>query len=354
MSTDAVAWAGAYPLPFKSARQRQRAKAVLKCLGQYAGVTGRSWVTMTVFLVETDLGHERTVQRGLEDLKACGAITDTGDWETYYGRRYKIYQLALDHGPRNTRERLQSALHDVDDGVTDVSPQAVWGDNSGASRGDQTVGLGVTAVSPKEEVNSQDKPSTCEREAIFDRLVSVCPRSMLRFVDLVAARREWEGICRTGQDLNAIVEGLVDGAQHPEFKSRKHPPQLHEWLGKGTWVGWLPQVQPELPLDAPGPAAGPAGAAPEPEQAIWRTACAAIRAGVGEQSFVSWFSRAFLGGVHPERLFVVAATGAAVTWITEHAWTRVGLAWAEADRLGRRLVLISKSEFEARLRRGDL
>lgn len=264
-----MAWAAACPLPFETARQRQRAKAVLKCLAQYASMTGRSWVTMKVFLVETDLGGERTVQRGLADLKAAGVIAETGEWETYYGRRYPVYQLSLDVGPRNTRERLQSALHDEDaadasasPGVSELSPQAVWGDKTGAPRGDETDGLGVSVVTPKEEVNPpfgrEVKPSTGAREALFDELVRVCPRSMLRFADLPAAEKAWMGLGVAGEDLAAIVGALRDAPKHPEFKSRKHPPQLHDWLGKGMWRGWLPE--PQLPLEA----SAPADATPKP------------------------------------------------------------------------------------------
>jgi hypothetical protein len=58
-------------------------------------------------MVETEL-KERTVQRGLEDLKASGLILDTGD-KIIRGRNYfPIYLLNLDSGPQNTRERRKA------------------------------------------------------------------------------------------------------------------------------------------------------------------------------------------------------------------------------------------------------
>lgn len=273
MSFDAMAWAAAYPLPFETARQRQRAKAVLKCLAQYAGVTGRTWVTMKVFLVETDLGGERTVQRGLADLKACGAIEETGDWETYYGRRYPIYRLVLERGPKNTHERLKAAFHDGDDdgdegvgsvgeegvgeadlGVSELSPQVAWGDRTGAPRGDPDDGLGVTAVTPKEEVNPpfgrEVKPTPGAREALFKRLVGVCPKTMLQFVDLPAAEQTWNGLGRAGEDLEAIVAALANAPNVAAFRTRKHPPQLHDWLAKSMWLGWAPDPEPAAAAEA--------------------------------------------------------------------------------------------------------
>ncbi len=86
---------------------------------------------------------------------------------------------------------------------------------------------------------SKNKPTAGACEAVFDRIVEACPKRMLRWADQGLA---WEWVAARldeGADLDPIVQALGEMAASPEFQSRKHPPQLHDWLAKGMWRGWL-------------------------------------------------------------------------------------------------------------------
>lgn len=267
MSWDASTWAAAQVMPFDSPRKRQRAKAVLKSFGAYADVRGRAWVAMGVLLAETDLGCERTVQRGIADLRACGLLEETEDWEIYKGKRYPIYQLPLDRGPQNTRERLRAW---AGPGVTPVSPQEgageVWGDTAVTPRGDTGDGLGVTPVSPKQEretLPSVEKETSARARAAASRLAELeaaCPQAMLRFYDQRIALAAVEELLAEGVNVAVLPAALRRMAGHRDFRSRKHPPQLHTWLKARTFLGGLAEEGEASPAEVAAPVwAGPPG-----------------------------------------------------------------------------------------------
>lgn len=357
MSYEAGVWAAAQVMPFKTARQRARAKAVLKCLGQYAGVDWHSWVTMKVFIVETDLGHERTVQRGIADLLAIGIIEKIeGEYEVYYGRCYPKYLLRKDWGPKNTSERLAlerereggeadvEAYDDAELGATELSPQEPRGD-SPAARGDTTVVLGVTAVSPKLEENLEDN-SQSAREAAARRISEVeqaCPRSMLRFYDRPDALKWLVAAVGAGVTVEDLVAALGRLGRHPSFKTRNHPPQLQTWLRQQGWIGWLTDEASEqtaLPL----PTTTTASDGP-PQDPAWTAALSRLRVELPEVKFVN-VQRSALLEVDGQT-FVVAPTGWARDQIRDGCWRKVQSAWTDNDPQRRPIELISKLDFEA-------
>lgn len=97
------------------------------------------------------------------------------------------------------------------------------------------------------------------REASFDRMVEACPARMLEFVDLPAASDAFEAICDGGEDPDAFGPALQRFAASEGYQTRKHPPQLHDWLRKGMWRVWLRGDGAETP---PAAAAGPVTPAP--------------------------------------------------------------------------------------------
>ncbi|WP_293678307.1 hypothetical protein [uncultured Phenylobacterium sp.] len=94
-------------------------------------------------------------------------------------------------------------------------------------------------TSPLHRKDSANSPAKCARASGFERLVEVCPKGMLKFADLALARRHHDDLGNAGEDLVAITAGLERMGVSAEYLSRKHPPQLHAWLGKGMWRGWL-------------------------------------------------------------------------------------------------------------------
>lgn len=349
MSSDAVTWAKAQRCP------SPRGASVLTSLAAYADAEGRAWAAVAILVLETDLGDERTVQRGLADLRKgdpargiAPLLEDTGDKKLWKGKLIPIYRLPMERGPKNMRERL--ALERGDLGVTPVSPQAATGDAGVTPTGDTGDGLGVTLVSPdilRDQHNPQVKPQPGAREAVFDRLVKAMPRRSLRFVDL---ERAWTAFCEVldeGGDPEELVSAALAMGVHPDYRSRKHPPQLQDWLGKGAWRGWLPE--PQLALAEPEPEPGcalPPGAAPEADQAIWAKVLDQMRLLLTEGEFGAWLRPAFLG-VRGEQLVVVALTGMARDWLKGRCWPRLLTAWADAGGAGVPLTLVSKAEFEA-------
>lgn len=255
MSGEAHTWACAVPCP------SPRAKAVLRSLGSYADVDGRSWVAMSVLLVETELGTERTVQRGLADLKKAGLIVPTGETKLFVGRLYPIYQLSLDQGPANTRQRLAQEGGRL--GVTPVSPQErATGDTSVTPRGDSCVALGVTPVSPKKIPEIYQLNTEGAREvglAEFEQLEAAYHPDGLKFTDRGLAWTAFQAEIAAGEDAAELIARAGRCRIDPCWKSMKAgPAALQTWLSNKRHRGWaIEAAGPGASAAAPGGFAGP-------------------------------------------------------------------------------------------------
>lgn len=189
-----------------------------------------------------------------------------------------------------------------------------------------------------------------ELTSLFEEMVAVAPPKILKFCDRDAAFEALVELDNDGEPVSEFPTYLRRMAADPEFKSRKHPPQLHSWLSQRQYLGW--KVQPELPLAAkPGPAATPLDVAPEEDQAIWRRLRGRLEGALTEKTFQTWFGPAYLaarGGT----LFLVVAGATARDWIVRNAQRRVDAWWAEMDPAKRPLTLTTKLQFEAASRQG--
>lgn len=126
MSDIATTWAKAQNCP------SPRAKSVLTHLATYADAEGEAWALVAVLALELQV-EDRTVQRGLAELRKAGLISATGEMKRHAGRQVPIYRLALDQGPANTRQRIAMER---------------GGERGGAATGDSGVTPRVTPVSP--------------------------------------------------------------------------------------------------------------------------------------------------------------------------------------------------------------
>lgn len=344
MSFDAVTWAKAQECP------TPRAKSVLVCLAAYADADGCAWAAVSTLLIETSLGHERTVKRGLADLRAIGLLVETGEKKVLFGKLIPIYRFPMERGPANTRQRMEQER--AKSAVTLVSPQEISGDTEVTARGDTACDLGVTPMSPKLEQNFEGN-SKREREVGFADLKKVeeaYPRKGLGFTDRDAALVELGKVLAEGVSVDELVGAALAYRHDPILKKRDFGPVgLHRWLSTGRYRGWLPDAQ--LPLDglrAEGPGQGAAvvqaHTAPEADQAVWTKALAQLRMTLSEAEF-SYVRPAFLGR-REGALFLVALTGIARDRIRDRSWRRVETAWRDNGGAGG-LTLLSKSEFAA-------
>lgn len=281
MSGDAYVWAKAHPCP------SARAKAVLKALAGYADADGRAWAPVSVLLIETDLGSERTVQRGLEELRTAAIIEDTGEKKNHLGKLLPIYRLALEKGPANTRERLLQerraaeahAAPEADLGVTLVTPQDARGDTGVTPRGDTGDELGVSPVSPKYIQRNLQSNSQGAREglaALLREVEGACDVLVLRVSDPSAALAALASLEAQGVDLSDFPDRARRWCASDTFKRLKVP-RLQDWLTMGQWRGY------------PAPAEAPPAQAKIPDVAD--AIPADVRAGLGED-----FARAWLVG----------------------------------------------------------
>jgi hypothetical protein len=326
-----------------------RAKAVLICMAAYADADGCAWAAVSTLLIETSLGHERTVKRGLADLRAVGLLEDTGEHKVVFGKLIPIYRFPMERGPANTRQRLEQERERCASAVTPVSPQDGCGDADVMPRGDTAAELGVTPVSPKLEQNFEDN-SKRGREASFADLRKVeeaYPKKGLGFTDRDAALVALQAVFDEGVTLDELIGAALGYRNDPILKKRDFGPVgLHRWLASGRYRGWMPDAQ--LPLVQPaeaGKAAAHPAAAPAADQATWAKVEARLGSALTEVEF-SYIRHAFLG----ERsglLFVVANSGIARDRIRDRSWRRVAAWWSETDPAKRPLTLISKAEFEA-------
>jgi hypothetical protein len=105
-------------------------------------------------------------------------------------------------------------------------------------------------VSPKQEDNSHfvreanSEPSERAAAARLRELERLAPAAVLRFYDQPQALAAMLDLVAEGVDLDALPEAMRRMRAHPDFRSRKHPPQLQDWLRKRGYLGWLGEEEP--------------------------------------------------------------------------------------------------------------
>jgi len=311
-----------------------RSKALLKEMVGLAQADGSVW-----FLVP-DMAYacncvDRTIQLILRKLQAALLIELTDETHRLKNstRSVPVYRL-LPEG------FFGASMGEI---LSPIEPARVKSEAS----------MGETGFHPQGQQGHQERADALsagarERDALFDAIVMAADPALLLFADLEAARASLDGLAEQGLPVDRLPQVLRFMAADPEFRSRKHPPQLHTWLARGMWRGWLAKLD-----AAAGPAepeAGPAAicSADDGATAAWIGAMAEMQTKMGATSFGSWLARAALGQVG-ETFYVVAWTSVAREWLAQHRWADLQAAWARRD--GRPLELVDRRQFEALKRR---
>lgn len=307
-----------------------RTKFILKELAAYADPACCAWSKVETLAYAASCSA-RTVQNHLALLKEEGLIVDTGrlhrlDDST---RSVPIYQLA----PKIEGLGRRISMGEIS------APIPAHGCNPDRGMGEEGLHPHKENTGEQEAIASSGR----EREAQFLALEDAVPPATLKFTDRDAAFAAFVVVVEAGIDPAELVGCARRMAEDPAYRSRKFPPPLETWLAKGQFRGWL--VQPQLALAAK-PEAVSASAAPQGDQAIWQAVLVEVRLTTDPGEFGSYVAPAYLAEVEGS-LLMVARTGVARDWIAGKCWRRIEAAWAKADGAGRKLRLVSKSEFEA-------
>lgn len=243
MSDVAVTWAKAQDPVDAKGRLDRNAKDILKTMAPWADAEGEVWAAVAVLAMECACS-ERTVQRALKTLKACGLLIETGATKTYNGRVYPMYRMPVETGHASTVRRLKAER--------EAARQAAWGDTDVTPTGD----FGVTPVSPQDvtdvtprgdtgvtligkEITQGLKPSASVRasEVAGKLWAGKAPER----VAPVHVERAWlDAVRRTGESdarLLSAVRAAV--SRDPDF-GRGKAMNLDRWLDEGRFMAWLP------------------------------------------------------------------------------------------------------------------
>jgi len=259
MSDIAVTWAKAQTCPSIPKNKRpgaytstpdRNAKQVLVHLASYADAEGVAWALVEVLMLEMDVS-ERTVQRGLEALKAAELIAPTGEFKVHRGRKVPFYQLRLDAGPANTRQRI-AAMKAEPTGVTGDTPSEGHGCHGCHPTGvTGDTATGVTGDTQIGKENSQGlTPSARACEAAQRAWATKAPER----VSPVRVRRAWEAALERTPGLDAErLLAAVNAAvrRDPDF-GRNKAMNLDRWLDECRFLPWLTDGadEPGLPVRA--------------------------------------------------------------------------------------------------------
>lgn len=319
-------------------------KSTLKELAGYADADCCSWAKISTLAYGVNCS-ERTVQYQLRALQEAGLIRDTGRLHRLEGstRSVPIYQLAPSVEGLGKPERMGAEIAPIE------------GDGCNPAGGMGAIGLHPQETIGTKELADASSPGACARtdvlDEVFDQLVEAVPARMLKFSDLGAARLELAALAERGTDVRQLPDCAIRMADDPDFKSRKFPPTLEDWIAKGQWRGYPAAAAVAREAEIASPVSASAKyAAGDADQAVWRVVAERLIDALTEKTFGSWVRPAVLAA-HGERLFIVALNGTARDWIRNNCWRRVEAWWAEADTAARPLGLVSKAEFEALLQR---
>lgn len=256
MSDVARTWAAAQDTPNRNAHD------VLKEMAQWADASGEAWVLVGL-LARACKCTERTVQRGLADLKGCGLLIDTGEKKRHAGRLLPIYQLPIDTGHANLMRRMKAEA-DALAGEVQAVDKAAWGDSGVTPSG----ALGVTPVSPhgchpchptgdsgvtqigKEKIqgltpcasgreSETDQDRVVVDDAALTEAMAAWARKAPERVGAKPVRSAWaDALTRSKwapSRMCAAVTACV--ARDPDF-ARGKAMNLHRWLDDARYLSW--------------------------------------------------------------------------------------------------------------------
>lgn len=244
MSDIAVTWAKAQTVWLRPGVKDRSAGQTLVHLASYADAEGEAWALVPMLALEMDTS-ERTVQRGLAALKAAGLIAPTGEQKKHNGRLVPYYQLKLDHGHANTRERLK-AEREAARGDMGVTPSEGAGCHGCHPSGDMGVGsrgdTGVTQIGKR--ISQTELEGACARATAIDddveAAVSAWAAKAPERVSANLVRAAWaRAVERTrvaSADLRRAVLAAV--ARDPDFRRGKAM-NLDRWLDQERFRAWL-------------------------------------------------------------------------------------------------------------------
>lgn len=174
----------------------------------------------------------RTVQLAAQELEAAGYLRiERGRGRGRSNHYWPVFEAEKAHGD----EPFSAEKAHVDEPFE--GPEKAHEDepfSAEKAHPDPLKGVRTYALHRKDSSNSLS-----ERAREFDEIVEECPPGMLQFADLGLARDAFETLCDAGQDPAVFVPTLRWLKASEKYRSRKHPPQLHDWLRKGMWRGWL-------------------------------------------------------------------------------------------------------------------
>lgn len=325
-----AAWAKAQP------GISARAKGVLRCLADYADPEGYCCVTVKVLEVETS-ANERTVQRGLSELRAAELLLATDRFFVFGGRRVPVYRLAIEKGPQNTRQRLaetrppaaEAAPAPVDEaastGDTAVTP-SVDGCQDCHPTGDTGVTPRVTEVSPKEKVRKREvgvcgagargggpvdgqARSGAAPETDFERAVRRWMAAAPERVSPMRVAVAWSVAVAGGVGEAELADAVTRYLTSAGEVARGRTKAMDRWLSERCFEAWLTKADEVCGLFA---------AERFPNEEIR----AAVVAAAGEPFAVSYLDRArFEDGT------IIPRTSFALAKLAEHGalWARLGV-----------------------------
>lgn len=243
MSDVATAWAKAQDPVDKNGRLDRNAKDVLKTMAPYADADGEVWAAVPVLAMECGCS-ERTIQRGISALKACGLLIATGDTKVWNSRVYPKYRMPLETGHassvrRFTAEKAAAKERARDDTrvtpsgdrpTSPVSPQDVTRVTPRGDTGDALIGKEITqGLKPSASVRASEAAGKAWATKAPERV----SQSLIDLAWLRAIERSGE----TDDRLLSAVLACV--ARDPDF-GRDRAMNLHRWLDEDRFLAWLP------------------------------------------------------------------------------------------------------------------
>lgn len=241
MSDVATAWAKAQDPVDKNGRLDRNAKDVLKTMAPYADADGEVWAAVPVLAMECGCS-ERTIQRGISALKACGLLIATGDTKVWNSRVYPKYRMPLETGHassvrRFTAEKAAARCARDDTRVTPsagrptspVSPHDVTRVTPRGDTGDALIGKEITQ-------GLKPSASACASEAAKAWAMKAPERVSQLLIDAAWLR----AIDRSGEADDRLLSAVrACVARDPDF-GRGKAMNLNRWLDEDRFMAWLP------------------------------------------------------------------------------------------------------------------
>lgn len=314
-----------------------RETLILTKFASYADAAMEAWAAIKT-LARQGRSSERKVQYVLREFEAKGFIRRTDRMHRIQGttRDVPVYVFC----------GFLDELRGVSGTGARRAPIGMDGCTTSGAMGAQGVHPHneLMELTPSNEGETRAHP----REALFDRLEQAYPKRGLGFTNRERARTAlWqlldEGL--DGEDLVEAAKGFA-GATPPRLKDLGLDYWLHDRRYRMTW----PEPQLAFEDSRPASAAGHPKAAPAEDQALWTRAANTLADNMTEATYGTWVKPCVLCA-HEGQLYLVAFTRTACDWLQNNAGRRIANAWSDADPRGRQLTLLSKSEFEAVLRR---